>query len=273
MSDETLRLVVREDVPAAMRLKDAAGWNQTERDWEVFLELQPDGCWGIFSSGQLAATSAFYCYGRELAWIGMVLTAPEARRRGYARRLMQHCLEELERRGVSCVKLDATDMGRSLYRALGFEDEQPVARWEGVAQPATAREASAFAYDPALDRAAFGACRSRLLHALARFEAAAKPGVGYVMGRPGTKAAYLGPCVSRSPAGARELLEWYLARHAGERVFWDLLPRNQSALALARAFGFTPVRQLTRMVLGGGHARGPERDDSLVYALAGFEYG
>ena len=36
----TMRLV---DVPLGMRLKDQAGWNQTEADWERLLALASDG--------------------------------------------------------------------------------------------------------------------------------------------------------------------------------------------------------------------------------------
>jgi len=31
------------DVPLGMRLKDQAGWNQTEADWHRFLFLEPEG--------------------------------------------------------------------------------------------------------------------------------------------------------------------------------------------------------------------------------------
>ncbi|MBI3694939.1 MAG: GNAT family N-acetyltransferase, partial [Acidobacteria bacterium] len=33
------------DIPAAMRLKEAAGWNQIEQDWANVLAMEPEGCW------------------------------------------------------------------------------------------------------------------------------------------------------------------------------------------------------------------------------------
>ena len=94
------------------------------------------------------------------------------------------------------------------------------------------------------------------------------------MARPGTRAAYFGPCVSRSPEAARKLLGWFLATHPHQAVFWDLLPGNAEALRLARALGFQPVRRLARMVRRGAGQAGPlVRDDSQVFAIAGFEYG
>ena len=94
------------------------------------------------------------------------------------------------------------------------------------------------------------------------------------MGRPGSKAAYFGPCVSRDVEAARNLLSWFLSRHPQETVYWDLLPGNAEALRLARDFSFQPLRKLIRMARRGV-AGAPEfvHDDSQVFAIAGFEYG
>jgi hypothetical protein len=70
------------------------------------------------------------------------------------------------------------------------------------------------------------------------------------------------------------LLVWFLGRHPGEPVYWDLLPTNTEAVLLARAFGFEPLRRLTRMVRRGQPGAAPlDRDDARVFAIAGFEYG
>jgi len=271
-----IRLLNTADIPAGMRLKEAAGWNQTEQDWVNLLEAEPEGCFGIDCDGTLVAAAAGVCFGRALAWIGMVLTAPEYRGRGFARRLMEHTLEFLALRGVEWIKLDATDMGRPLYANLGFEDEGPVERWclPRVESPRPVELPSSRVEDFAeLDATAFGADRLEILRRVA-VESAAVPGQGYAMGRPGTKAVYFGPCVCRSREAARTLLEWFLARHPGESVFWDLLPGNTEALRLAREFGFEPRRKLIRMSLRGSPEAAPFRhDDSAVFAIAGFEYG
>ncbi len=115
---------------------------------------------------------------------------------------------------------------------------------------------------------------SAVLAALAPVGAASVAGKAYAMGRPGSKAAYFGPCVSNSPEAARELLVWFLTRHAHDPVYWDLLPSNTEAVRLARAFGFEPLRRLVRMVRRGQPGASPlEHDDTRVFAIAGFEYG
>lgn len=271
-----IRLLTAADIPAAMRLKEAAGWNQTEQDWANLLAAEPEGCFGIDCDGALVATGAGVCFGRDLAWIGMVLTAPEYRGRGFARQLMEHTLEFLARRGVAWIKLDATDMGRPLYLKLGFEDEGFVERWclPRVEDPRPVELPRCRLADFAeLDAAAFGADRREILERVA-VESACVPGEGYAMGRPGTKAAYFGPCVCRSAGAARTLLEWFLARHRGESVYWDLLPGHAEALELARELGFERRRQLVRMALRAEPGAAPFRhDDAAVFAIAGFEYG
>ena len=271
-----VRLLSVADIPAGMRLKAAAGWNQTEADWQRVLMLEPDGCFAIECDGHVRATATAVCFGEELAWVGMVLTDGQYRGRGFARWLMEHTLAYLRGRRVAWIKLDATDMGRPLYERLGFREEGGIERWirPAGAWPRQRSTVGRFDLDAALDREAYGADRSCLLQMLAGIESASMAGAGFAMGRPGSRAAYFGPCVARSVEGARALLSWFLEKHAKESVYWDILPANGCAVALAREFGFEPVRRLARMALAG--VKDPPalgNDDALVYATAGFEFG
>src|SRR3954454_17574772 len=100
-----------------MELKQAAGWNQTEDDWLLFLRYDPDGCFGIEVNGRVVASATSMPYGDTLAWMGMVLTLPEYRAKGLARRLTEAAVAYA---GARVVKLDASDMGRPLYESLSF---------------------------------------------------------------------------------------------------------------------------------------------------------
>jgi RimJ/RimL family protein N-acetyltransferase len=260
------------DISQACELSAAAGWNQTKDDWARVLALQPDLCVGIDWEERLAATGVAVCYGaapHPLAWIGMVLTRPEFRGRGFARAIMEMLTGVLDLRRVECIRLDATDQGRPLYLKLGYVDETPIERW--FLPAAEARGGGAvLPYRPelALDQLAFGADRSAVLQDLAR-GAAVSIAEGYAMARPGRVAAYFGPCVARNAAAARALLEWFLAGHAGQPVYWDILADNRAAVALAREYGFEPRRRLMRMRRG----RPLQYRADLVYAAAGFEFG
>ena len=80
--------------------------------------------------------------------------------------------------------------------------------------------------------------------------------------------------MARSVDAARELLAWFLEKHQQESVYWDILLANNDAVALARAFGFEPVRRLARMALAGvENPPALRNDDARVYAAAGFEFG
>jgi len=258
-----------------MRIKAAAGWNQTENDWRTLLEIAPETCFGLECDGTLAATTTAVCYGTRLAWAGMVLTDPAYRRRGFARQLLEHTLEALSARGIAWIKLDATEFGAPLYREFGFAEESRVERWHALAAAGAVTDLTHWPAEcAALDREAFGADRSALLGLLAPHGSAAIADRGYVMARPGSAALYLGPCVSRDPETARVLLAWLLARHAVQSVYWDLLPHNTEAVRLARAFGFSPARRLVRMIRSGVAGAPPlAPHDRYTFALAGFEYG
>lgn len=273
-----VRLLDPTDIPAAMCLKQAAGWNQTEADWARLLDLQPDGCFAAEQNGALVATATTLVYGADLAWIGMVLTAPQHRGQGFARTLMAQAMAYAQASAAAQVGLDATEMGIALYQRFGFEQECVVERW-GRPAPLSAEVRSPIATDPwtpdrELDATAFPADRlSLLVNLAAEGESAGVAGSAYAMGRPGSQAAYFGPCVAKSPAMAERLLHWFLALHPHEAVYWDLLPENHEAVLLARRNGFLPLRRLTRMkrTLRPDAIRRP--DSSLVFGIAGFELG
>jgi GNAT superfamily N-acetyltransferase len=269
-----VRLLTTADVDAAMALSREAGWNQTGEDWLRMFALSSEGCFGINCDERLVATATTYCYGDELAWIGMVLTAADYRGRGLARATMQAALDFARARNVAWIKLDATEMGRPLYEKLGFVAGYAVERWLRVASPAVGAPVDAYQPNLELDREAFGACRAALLPALEPIEAASIGADAFAMGRPGTKAAYFGPCVSRGAEHAARLLDWFLARHVAENVFWDIIEPNPAARALALERGFAPARSLTRMALAGRVSPPAYKErPNLVYALGGFEFG
>ncbi len=104
-----IRILEPSDVPQAHALSQAVGWNQTPADWRLVIEMNPSGCFAVECGGTVVATTTTIRYGTDLAWIGMVLTHPEFRGRGYARALMERGLDHLD--DVQTVKLDATEMG------------------------------------------------------------------------------------------------------------------------------------------------------------------
>ena len=259
-----VRLLTPEDVPAALELSIAAGWNQTAADWLRMIRLEPEGCFGIERDEKLVATATLLCFGTELAWIGMVLTHRDYQRRGLARRLMSAAVDTARARCVRCVKLDATDQGHALYESFGFVDEQPVERWHRAPRPHYPGSCGTGEIPLALDAEAFGTDRSRFVDTLP--PPVMVCGEGYAMRRPGKRASYVGPVVARDAHSAETLIG---AAIDDGPWFWDLLPSNQAARIIALEMAFDPVRHLMRMRLG---TRMDTRDDE-VFGIAGFEAG
>jgi GNAT superfamily N-acetyltransferase len=276
-----LRIMTTDDIPAGMRLKDLAGWNQTPADWRCFLESSPGGCFAAEVDGKVAGTAATIVYEHRFAWIGMVLVDPEFRGRGIGTRLLQKTIEHLDAIGIRTMKLDATPAGRPIYQELGFEDEYEIERWllkrnVPEAEPATASQPVSDGVLQ-LDCEIFGGDRSPLLRALA----AENPDFamvgerngdigGYTFGRRGTLADHLGPWMARDEKTAAGLLDEFLKRARRETVFVDALKDRRFVTGLLQARGFTVSRPLTRMVRGPNSYPGrPE----LLCAILGPEFG
>ena len=275
-----IRLLFESDIPAAMQLKEAAGWNQTEDDWRRLLMLEPKGCFGAIKDGRLVGTTTTTTYGTELAWIGMVLVEPQYRRQGIAAKLMKVALDYLKQK-VSTIKLDATALGQPVYEKFGFEIESTVERWSGVggsaahdSQTLTVEDRNALL---ALDRFVFSADRSKLIESLID-NASVSPVLvraaddalnGYALARRGTRADYVGPVVARDPQQAETLLDQVLSQLSGRRVYIDFNTECCIGASVLSERGFVKERDLIRM-----HAGGPgSKTSPFVIAIAGPEVG
>lgn len=269
-----IRVLREADAPQLLALTETSGWNQELADCRRVLRLARGEAWGIETEGEIVASTTAVTYPGGPAWIGMVLTHPFWRGRGLARTLMNHALEQLETTGTLCQKLDATDVGRPLYKSLGFEELFAVERWEGTALafPSCAWEPVKLEDWLALDREAFTDDRQAVLKDLADEESACVPGEGFAMARGGRVARYFGPCVTRNEDAARRLAKCLLARHPGAKFYWDLIPGHREAFDLACDLGFRSARRLVRMRRGGRNTREPW-PQRQVFALAGFEFG
>ncbi len=272
MTQGNLRLLQAADLQNSIELSRIAGWNQTIDDWQAVLRLDPQSCFCIDLDDRIVATTTLLCYGSRLAWIGMVLTLPEYRRRGFAQRLVKAALERAAVLQIESIKLDATADGQPLYEKLGFKTEQVIERWFRAARqdctPGKITPSSGH-YSLELDLEAFGADRVSLLQELASRNPPIAVDGGYCFFRKGVRANYLGPCVAQNQQAARLVIEQCLQASPESNWYWDLLSTKKDALELATEFGFVPQRRLQRMVLGNSI----KKNDELVYAIAGFELG
>ena len=277
-----VRLLLESDIPAALRLRELAQWNQTENDWLRLLRLEPNGCFCATIDGEVVATTTTTTYRPELAWIGMVLVDPKRRQLGIATRLMKMALEYLADARVRTVKLDATPLGCSLYRNLGFKDESLIERWVGIAG---SREVTCSSLDTAargeallFDRHAFGADRSKLLEMLiddccvTPLVTTAADGqlTGYGLTRPGSAAVYVGPLLAGSTDESMCLLDGLLSQLSGQRIYIDLNSNFKDGQKILTERGFVKQRDLIRMFYGQASEAG---SSPSIFAIAGPELG
>jgi GNAT superfamily N-acetyltransferase len=283
-----IRSMTERDIPAGMRLKEIAGWNQTEADWRIFLHAGGEGCFVAEEDGVVRGTATTIVYGGRFAWVSMVLVDPEYRGHGIGTTLLKKCVEHLDSIGVPCIKLDATPLGKPIYEKLGFTSAYEIERWKlkrGAAElPHRDREDSDESMPGPLfervlkaDREAFGADRSAVLRAVNRDEPFFTDGVwnaggmeGYALGRRGSFADHLGPWIAKDEASGERLLERFLKQSSRETVIADCVLANPFAKKLLQARGFELARPLTRMFRGKNEYPGrPE----LVCGIMGPEFG
>ena len=269
-----IRVLREDDLVFVDEFVQLAGWNQLRTDWLRVLRYEPNGCFAAFSDDRLIGTVTTTTYGKDLAWIGMMLVHPDFRRRGIATALMQRSISYLRDRHVECIKLDATPEGQFVYEQLGFVEEWRFHRWERSADKAvdTVRhnqDVSHVERLARLDHDAFGADRFAYLKLLKEVSFTISNGDGFGMIRSGRRASYLGPVTASTLDSAERILS-ELVRPMIGRIFWDIPGPNTAAQRLAKQLGFHPVRELIRMTLGKMQSM---PDVSMQFAIAAPETG
>jgi GNAT superfamily N-acetyltransferase len=281
------------DIEAGMRLKTAAGWNQTEEDWRLFLVLNPVGCFVTVHRGKVIGTVTTIKYGQRLGWIGMLLVDAAHRRRGVGTSLLQRAIESLS--GCQAIGLDATPAGEALYRRLGFEGEcrlqrmmvrrlpyPPVSATRGRVNQdgdlcVCSLNGAALERAVALDRRVFGADRALLLRSLIGRD---PPGGwhcnryglmrGFCVARRGATCIQLGPLIAETVDDAIEVCTPSFGTLAEEAVVLDVPSTQERFLQWLLERGFAEQRSFTRMFLGSGRASGTLAQQ---FAISGPELG
>lgn len=271
------------DLAAALALSAQEGWNQSAADWSRMIRLEPSGCFTAREGSRLVGTVTTTTYGREMAWIGMMVVHPDFRRQGIGAALMRLALDHVHGLHIASVKLDATPAGRPLYESLGFSAEAEMERWQGVVHPGASQAPRRPNHESrrmlcALDQTAYGADRSRLLELLAS-EGLGEPlvlesrrgfPVGYALARKGRTATYIGPLVATTAIAAGQLLGGMLARAIGEDVCLDLHRGGLLEPTVLAERGLTKRRDLLRMHHGLRNDAGTAQS---ICASAGPEFG
>jgi GNAT acetyltransferase-like protein/acetyltransferase (GNAT) family protein len=239
---------------------------------------------------RLVGTGGAAGYGRDLAWVCMILVDPAHRGRGIGAALTRAVVERLT--AFDCVGLDATPAGRPVYARLGFREHRALRRLFRDARAGDIEAILAAEETPrvrpmrdhdlpgvlALDREVFGADRGSLLGWMrargtnacwiGRSSAGETP--SYCLGRPGDHSFQVGPVVATTVETGLALVRAALAGNAGRRVVIDADDRRSDWIAALREVGFEEERPLVRMYRGSAPIA-PRAD--LQLAILGPEFG
>jgi GNAT superfamily N-acetyltransferase len=115
-------------------MSDRAGFDAMDAAYAAILRYEiPVGStrvWVIEDAGTIAASGALKFTDwlprpdgqrRGLVYVHSVYCAPEYRRQGCARRILQAMIDDCRENGWPRISLHASDLGRGLYEELGFQ--------------------------------------------------------------------------------------------------------------------------------------------------------
>jgi len=266
MTNESLnvRKMVASDMESLMRLKNAEGWNQREKDWELLIGYNDSVNLVAELDDKIVASITGINYANTVAWIGMMLVEKEYRGRGISKRLLNQTIELLS--DCQSIKLDATPAGQPVYKKIGFMDEYTIFR---MTNPAVMEISASFSdFKPLkmekrdideickLDEVVFGADRSDLIDwlyddspDLAWLIRGRQTLRAFCLGRKGMNYTQIGPVCAVTDEAAKAILYVALNQNVGKAVVIDLHADKKGIQDWLIQNGFTPQRPFERMYL------------------------
>jgi GNAT superfamily N-acetyltransferase len=244
--------------------------------------FQPDGWWLVLADGEPVGYGGAVDYG-AFSSIGMLSVTPDMQRRGVGQALMEHIMAWCVARGCHTMLLEANEKSASLYRRLGFVEEDltlDFSQEEQTMPQDFSADGSISLLRPedipaivSFDATYFGADRSRILVAGAKIAAdrlfvarnKSSDVTGYVI----AKSSYLGPWVASTSESAEKLLNRVLALPiAGARSL--SIPRmNREGIHLLEQYGFRQKRSMFHMRYGSPVPRHRDRIFALTSPALG----
>lgn len=280
----TIRNLETEDIPAAMELVLAEGWNQTENDWRLFLSHPGNVCKCAEKGGKVVGTTTSYNFSDKVAWISMVLVHKNFRGLGISKMLLNSVLNELK--NCKSIKLDATPAGRNVYRQFGFVEEYRISRminnsFKHSITLGTESSLKIMKADVAniieFDHNVFGGSRPHLIKAwisdnpknswIIKHQDQIS---GFVLGRKGNRFFQIGPVSAKNEFEAKALILQVLNNLTGEPVVIDIMMDKTTLADWLTTIGFEKRREFTRMFYKGNSFPG---NKTKQFVIGGPEFG
>jgi Acetyltransferase (GNAT) domain len=272
--------MTRDDVALALAWAANEGWNPGLHDADAFLAADQRGFFVLKVDDEPVATLAAVRYGEGFGFLGLYITAPDNRGRGYGLRVWRAGRDHLENRVVG---LDAVLEQEKTYARDGFVTDHRTTRHvlaSTTSVPAArhpmvdARELpleSLVTYDHHL----FPSARSAFLAAWMAMPGVASLAIvdgdqvlGWGARRPCIEGHKVGPLFANDAEIANDLL-CALATGVAGPLYVDIPDPNAPGRALAARHGMTPVFSTVRMYDGPP----PALDFERIFGVTTLELG
>ena len=259
-----LRKMALSDMDSLMRLKDAEGWNQLEKDWALLISYKESVNLVAVQDDHIVGTITTINYNNTVAWIGMMLVDKDYRGRGIAKLLLLDAISKLNK--CLSIKLDATPAGRPVYLKLGFRDEYTLYRMTNPSVSKISLSDAPFKTEQiepadipavaAFDKKVFGADRTELIRRLydsypeiAWLIKENNSIAGFCLGRRGQNFTQIGPVYASSSDKVKALIQSVIDQITGQAVVLDICAAKSDIKAWLEASGFIALRPFERMYL------------------------
>lgn len=277
---EEIRRLERSEIETLVAWAGREGWNPGFSDAVPFQAADPNGFFGLFVDGRLASGISAVAYDDDFGFIGLYITDPDMRGKGYGRRIWDHAMAYLGKRTIG---LDGVPEQQENYARMGFVSNYGTARWSGslaaenLPPPSATRnfDSSELETIAAFDRAFFPAGRARFLaewiNAAASARLIEKDGTttGYAVARKCLKGYKIGPVFAKTPQCAKALLSGIVDDIGTAHIDIDVPLSQLSFITFLEAVGMERGFETARMYRG----KAPALHIAGVFAVTSLELG
>lgn len=273
-----VRNLTREETAQLVEWAAQEGWNPSPYDADAFFAADPEGFFGCFVDGELASGISAVAYGDGFGFIGLYITQPRSRGKGYGLKVWNAGLSRLAGRTIG---LDGVPAQQANYEKMGFRRAYGSARWSGrlPVSASTGAATTAISQDvsPILpfDRNYFPADRTDFLGVWLQAPrvtlVSEQDGalLGYAVIRHCIEGCKIGPIFARDVRSAISLLDACAPAAAGATVHLDIPDTQFEFTRELERSGFQRGFETARMYLGPP----PVIDMSGVFAVTTLELG
>jgi GNAT superfamily N-acetyltransferase len=253
-----------EDFQFASNLSNTMNWNATIEDFELAINLEPDGCFVLLRDSKRVGVATTVSYGK-MGWFGNLIVTDNCRRKGAGSLLTKHAVEYLRGKDVKTIGLFAYPHLVEFYEGLGFKKENDFSMLKGNpkyspgVEPLERIEEAYFSSVTDFDSHCFGANRSKLIFPILL----KKQNPCYIFNDHGDikgfiaanvydKMATIGPmvCVLDGFIFAQSLLKTVFNNLNDLQVFICVQRKQNALLSWLLSTGFQEDFRVSRMFLG-----------------------